>query len=160
MACQRKLVMHWAERMLVILETTLILLIGMPKALCFSADQPEPQNADFKAVQQRLLTFSTPSAVCKSTEASRFRDMDPTHLSELMLVPSSPASRQQMGLKVPAMSRLKPPQLIEHLGFRTEVHAHSAALIAIFLDKPLYLQWLQSRSTWQLPQQGTCDKFA
>lgn len=55
------------------------------------------------------------------------RDIHTLPHVEPILVNPSPTSREQLGVKVPAMSRLKPPQLMEHLGFRTEVHARMGA---------------------------------
>lgn len=85
------------------------------------ADDPERQRADFQALYRRLLSFSTPSASCKSMDARQLKDEQLTKLSEPILVPASATSRQQLGLKLPVLSKLKPPQLIQHLGFKTEV---------------------------------------
>ena len=91
------------------------------KRTMYNVDHPERQSADFQVLQRKLLSFSTPSAACENMEASQLTDKNPAHLTKPIVVNPSPASRQQLGLKIPAMSRLKAPQLMEHLRFSTEV---------------------------------------
>ena len=88
--------------------------------LLADAEQPEHHKADFQALHQSLLAFSTPSAACRAVEAGQSTEHI-IRLSEPVLVPPSATSRQQLGLKRPAISKLTPAELIEVLGFTTEV---------------------------------------
>jgi hypothetical protein len=85
------------------------------------AEELEIPKADFQSLQRSLLSFSTPSAVCQRLQGSQLTAQHLTSADHPILVPPSAASKQQLGLKMPASGQLKPRQVIEHLGFQTKV---------------------------------------
>lgn len=84
-------------------------------------EEAEDPRADFETMQKGFLAFSSDSTACKSVDAGH---LTPQHLSasdQPILVAASATSRQHMGLKLPSGSRLKPLELIQHLGFSADV---------------------------------------
>ena len=84
-------------------------------------EDAEYPKVDFETIQKGFLAFSSDSTACKSVDAGQ---PTPQHLSALdqpILVASSATSRQHMGLRLPSGSRLKPLELLRHLGFSADV---------------------------------------
>ena len=81
----------------------------------------EDAKKDFETIQKGFLAFSSDSTACKSVEAGQLTPQHLIALDEPILVAASATSRQHMGLKLPSGSRLKPLELIQHLGFGADV---------------------------------------
>ena len=89
------------------------------------AEDVEDPKVDFETIQKGFLAFNSDPTACKSVEAGL---LTPQHLGasdQPILVAASATSRQHMGLKLPSGSRLKPLELIQHLGFSAEVRPPS-----------------------------------
>ena len=104
------------------------------------AEDVEDAKVDFETVQQGFLAFSSDSTACKSVEAGH---ITPRHLSvpdQPILVAASATSTQHMGMKLPSGSRLKPLELVQHLGFSADVRP-LMTLLGVFSLPTLRCIW-------------------
>ena len=85
----------------------------------------EDPNVDFETIQKGFLAFSSDFTACKSVDAGQVTLQHLSALDQPILVAASATNRQHMGLKIPSGSRLKPLELLQHLGFSAEVRPPS-----------------------------------